>query len=129
MLLSLRPRWGGFVDLVDEFVLTSSKQVGNGLVDPAFYVRLYLAYADLEGGDFNVVEAAKADRALMKAGIESLRKRYPNSDYVLNSVTRFTCIDNEVFAYRALRTMMRNHVSATAWPDSASVATCDKWSD
>lgn len=129
MLVSLMPRWGGSVDLVDEFVLTSSKQAGTGLVDPAFYVRLYLAYADLEGGDFNVVEAAKADPALMKIGIESLRKRYPNSDYVLNSVTRFTCIDNEVFAYRALRAIMRNHVSATAWPDSASVATCDKWSD
>jgi rhomboid protease GluP len=129
MLVSLMPRWGGSTELVDNFILAVSMEPGSGQVDPALYARLYLTYGNLERGDFNVVEAAKADPALMKSGLEAYRKRYPNSDYVLNAVTRFACTDNDVFAYRALRKTMQNRVSLTAWPDALSVASCDKWSN
>ena len=129
ILASLMPRWGGSIELVDNFILAVSREPGSGQIDPALYARLYLAYGNLERGDFNVVEAAKADPALMKSGLEAYRKRYPNSDYVLNAVTRFACTDNDVFGYRALRKAMQNRVSLTAWPDTLSVASCDKWSN
>ena len=129
MLVSLMPRWGGSTELVDNFIITASMEPGSGQIDSALYTRLYLAYGNMEGGDLNVVEAAKADPAMMKAGLEAYRKSYPNSDYVLNAVARFACTDNDVFGYRALRKTMPNRVSLQAWPDTLSVASCDKWSN
>jgi rhomboid protease GluP len=129
MLVSLMPRWGGSTAQVDDFIVAASKKAGGGAIDPAMYARLYLAYGNLEGGDYNVIEAASADPVLMKAGLEKLRQRYANSDYVLNAVARFACIDNEVFAYRALRPMLNNRPSSTAWPDQLSIASCNTWSN
>ena len=88
-----------------------------------------LAIAVVSTGLLGDLPAAKADPALMKTGLEAYRKRYPSSDYVLNAVTRFACIDNDVFAYRALRKTMQSHVSLQAWPDALSVASCDRWSN
>jgi membrane associated rhomboid family serine protease len=128
MLTSLMPRWSGSDVLVDRFILEVANKSDGGKFDAAVYARLYLIYGDLEGSDYNVSESANAVAAVMKAGLDKLRQRYPKSDYILNATARFACIGNDAFAYRAIRPMLNGHVSATAWPDKLTVASCDKLS-
>jgi membrane associated rhomboid family serine protease len=127
MLTSLMPRWSGSIDQVGAFVDDVSKRLPGKQVDPAFYARLYLIYGELEGEDFNVVVDTKADPKILKAGFEKLLEEHPRSDFILNAVVRAECIDNEWAAYKALRPSLAHHVSATAWPNTVSLAICDKW--
>jgi membrane associated rhomboid family serine protease len=124
MLISLLPRWGGSTQAVDRFIRDMSAK--DGKVDPATYARFYLIYGDLEGGDYDVAANQEADPGLLTKGVEALLRRYPGSDYVLNSVARFACIDNWDFFYRQLRPQLDGHPSATAWPDKVSIDSCDK---
>lgn len=128
MLTNLMPRWGGSIWVEDEFIAAAARKRGGGQIDPASYARLYLIYGNLEGDDLNVLESAQADEKIMKAGVEELRKRYPRSDYILNAVARYYCIDNEYPAYHAIRPLLDAHPASAAWPDKLSIASCDKWS-
>ena len=123
MLISLMPRWGGSTDAVDSFIRDVSKKNGN--INPATYARLYLAYGNLEGADFNIVKDAKADATTMREGLGELRQRYAGSDYILNATARFACITGETDFYRMLRPSLRGHLSPAAWPDQLSVEKCD----
>ena len=128
MLISLMPRWGGSAIAEDDFIKTTARRIGRGQMDPATYARLYLMYGDLEGNDFNVLVSAHADEKIMKVGLKNLRRRYPKSDYILNVVARFYCIDTEFLSYNEIRPALDSHPSSTAWPDKLSIASCDKWS-
>lgn len=126
MLTSLMPRWGGSTQAVEDFIRSVSTK--NGQSDPVTYARLYLIYGNLEGNDTNVIEAANADPVLIKQGMKELQLRFPQSDFILDSVARFACIDNEWSTYRSLSPLLRGHISTSAWPDKLSVASCNKWS-
>lgn len=124
MLTSLMPRWGGSAQALDAFIRSAS--MSNGQIDPASYARFYLMYGDLEGGDFNVIESAQADSELMKQGVAALQIRHPQSDYILNAVARFACIDSDWNLYRSLSVRLPGHVSTQAWPDALSIAKCNE---
>lgn len=127
MLTSLMPRWGGSLDQIEAFIADVSRTPDTKQIDPALYARLYLIYGDLEGEDFNEVVDTKADPAIFKAGLDKLRRQYPRSDYVLNAVVRFDCINNEWPDFKVVRPTL-HRVSATAWPGKITLATCDGWS-
>jgi hypothetical protein len=125
MLISLMPRWGGSIKGVEQFIRDAATK--DGQVDPATYAQLYIIYGNLEGGDFNAVGSADSDPNILRQGMLALRRRYPKSDYILNSVARFACIDNEWANYSALRPALDGHASTTAWPDKLSLQSCNKW--
>lgn len=123
MLTSLMPRWGGSTDAVDRFIRDVATK--NGQMDIVTYTRLYMIYGDLEGEDFNVFVSSNADPIVLRQGMKALIRRYPGSDYIVNSVARFACINNDPPAYRAVRQRLQGHESASAWPHKLSVARCD----
>jgi rhomboid protease GluP len=127
MLTNLMPRWLGSVENVEAFIADVSRRPDTGQIDPALYARLYLIYGDLEGEDFNVILNSRADPVIFETGLAMLLRQYPGSDYILNSVARLDCIDHEWSDYKVVRSSLRR-VSATAWPGTVTLATCDRWS-
>ena len=111
-------------DLIDQFISQRSRR-SSGITDVARYARLYLMYGAMEGEDFDVVKSAHANEAAMRAGVGGLLHDYPKSDFILNVVARFSCIDGDWITYDAIKPRLRSHPSATAWPDQLSIAECD----
>lgn len=126
MLTTLMPRWDGSTQDVDAFIRSVSGKYGQSY--PMEYAQLYLAYGDLEGGDYSVIESQDPDPDVLKQGLEEFRKRHPRSDYVLNSIAHLACAGHEYRLYRSVAPMLRGHISTPAWPDKLSVASCNKWS-
>jgi membrane associated rhomboid family serine protease len=124
MLTTLMPRWEGTTADVDAFIVDVAKKAGRGQIDPAMYARLYLIDAYLEGDDFDVVDQAPANMMTMKAGVQSLLRLHPLSDYMLNEAAHYYCSINDIMDFRVLRPRLINHVSSSAWPDKLSIATC-----
>ena len=127
MLVSLMPRWSGSYDAVDRFIADVSRKSGRGQIDPAMYARLYLIYANLEGDDFNVAASMNVSPTVMKSGLDDLRQRYPKSDYILNSVARYYCVEGNYFDYRGIQPLLRDHDLSSAWPDKASIESRNRW--
>lgn len=124
MMAALMPRWGGSFEMVDEFIVERSK--GKAGPDDAMYARLYSIYASLEGDQTNIFRDADASWPRMKHGFELLRSRFPKSDYLLNRFSRFACVAADKLTYRTLRQQLANRLSASAWSQTISLASCDK---
>jgi len=125
MLNILMPRWLGSYELIDHFIMRSSTHEGLK-TDAGKYARLYLMYGVMEGEAFDVVQSARANGTIMRSGVSELRRKYPDSDYILNIVGRFYCTDGDWSAYRNIRPLLRSRPSAQAWPGALSVAQCDR---
>jgi hypothetical protein len=124
MLAALMPRWGGSFGMVDGFIVQHA--TGKAGPDDAMYARLYSIYGSLEGDQTNIFSDANASWPRMKHGFEVLRTRYATSDYLLNRFARFACVAGDRFAYRTLRPQTVNRISASAWSQATSLASCDK---
>jgi membrane associated rhomboid family serine protease len=124
MLRSLMPRWFGSVEKVTEFIETAAAAQPAGNRD-AMYALLYWMYANLERDDVNIFYESGADWVRMYLGFEELKKRYPQSDLVLNANARFACLAQDEANYRYLHEAMFGRRSATAWTRKTTRADCD----
>ncbi len=125
MLRILMPRWGGSYEDVDQFI---NRAYALSAAKRGFerYAELYSAYARLEGDDLDLFADSKAYWSAMKTGYLGLVKRYPRSDFVLNSFGNFACRADDRDAYKELRRQIGQRISSTAWSDKYSLESCDK---
>jgi hypothetical protein len=94
--------------------------------DEALYAQLYWSYDSLEQDDIKLFDDSGAIWPIMKTGFAKLREQHPHSDHILNAAARFACIADDGDAYRALRPLLENHISATIWSEKISLESCDR---
>ena len=125
MLRILMPRWGGSYEEVDRFI---NRAYALSAAKRGFerYAELYSVYARLEGDDLDLFADSKAYWSAMRTGYLGLVKRYPKSDFVLNSFANFACRADDRDGYRELRRQIGRRISSTAWTDKYSLESCDK---
>lgn len=125
MLRILMPRWLGSYDTVDEFIEEmSAGQTRHSASE--VYARLYWTYASLEKDRINIFSTARADWNRMKSGFDEMRGHYPKSDLVLNAFARFACLSGDAGEYNAVRPLLDQHSSSTAWTDETTIKACDE---
>jgi hypothetical protein len=120
MLRVLMPRWQGSAEAVAEFIEEVSR-----FRDDSKYARLYAIYADLEGDQGNVFDGP-VDWERLRAGLQQLLVRHPESDFMLNQFAYLACRQGDAATYAMLRERMGERLSSTAWSETWSLATCDK---
>jgi hypothetical protein len=135
MLRILMPRWLGSYENIDGFIrdvsgalpspLTHDWSFDNPAGDPALYARLYWTYASLERDEINIFSDAQARWDMMRPGFNMLRQRYPTSDFVLNGFAKMACVAGDHDTYGQLRPRLTGHVSASAWSEKLTLASCD----
>jgi hypothetical protein len=119
MLRVLMPRWQGSAEAVADFIEEVSR-----FRDDSIYAQLYAIYADLEGDQGNVFDGP-ADWGRMRAGLQQLQARYPESDFILNQFAYLACRQGDAATYTMLRERMVERPSSTAWSEVWSPAACD----
>jgi hypothetical protein len=124
MLRVLMPRWGGSHEEVDALISTLTTR--DGQQDLELYARLYWSYFLLEQDDLNIFVEAKASWNNLDLGFDDLTARHPRSDYLLNAHLVMACIALDRQRYAELRPLVKTRLSAPAWSDKYSLASCDR---
>lgn len=125
MLRALMPRWYGKAGQVAEFIEKTADSLPEEQRD-AMYAQLFWIYADLESDDVNIFHDSSADWTRLHHGFGDLRKKYPESDLVLNAHARFACLAEDAEIYRSLERRMYGRRSASAWTRKTMRQDCDE---
>jgi rhomboid protease GluP len=125
MLRILMPRWLGSYDDVDRFVnYVRLKFPQDRGYEP--YAELYTTYARLEGDDTDIFRDGRASWTGMRSGYLGLIKRYPNSDFILNSFANFACRAADMDEYSRLQNTVKRRFSSTAWTGKFTFDACNE---
>jgi len=124
MIRVMLPRWEGSYDDIDKFV-SHIDENARSRVGPEMYARLYWMFGTMEEDRANIFDVTDVRWVLMKAGFHGLLKRYPKSDYLVNAFANLACQADAVTEYEELRPVVSKRLSATAWSDHISLASCD----
>jgi membrane associated rhomboid family serine protease len=125
MLRILMPRWSGSYGEVDEFINAIQEKTAASRGYER-YAQLYSVYARAEGDELKLFADTPAFWSGMRSGYLGLIKRYPASDFVLNSFANFACRAGDPVEYGRLREAVGKRLSSTAWSSKYSLADCDK---
>src|SRR5262249_23336169 len=125
MLRILMPRWGGSYEDIDQLIVSVTR-LPEAERDPALYARLYWIYSSMEQDQINIFSAGKADWPTVQSGFLILRRRYPDSDIILNGFAKVACIASDREQYAQLRPLVAKRMSSEAWSQDVSLAGCDK---
>jgi hypothetical protein len=125
MLRILMPRWGGSYEDVDRFIDQIDAKISN---ERGFerYAEMYSTYARMEGDELDLFADTPAFWSGMRTGYLGLIRRYPTSDYVLNSFANFACRAGDTDTYGRLKGSVARRLSSTAWTFKYSIESCDQ---
>lgn len=119
MLKRLVPKWGGSWGIVDQFIRTWSSQLSKE-EGSSMYSRLY-ARVLLDGAN---VEETMIQWPIMKASLEDLVKRYPDS-YNWSLAASSACLFRDVvFLKYSMQHLPPNQVQTSAWFKTTSPESC-----
>lgn len=122
----LLPRWGGSHADVVAFINGQVREAPESEQD-VHYARLMWIYVDMEGDEANFMRDVGFTRwQRFQRAFAVLLERYPDSDYLLNSFARLSCLADAATDYRRLRPQLDSRKSATAWTLKTTLEACDE---